>query len=479
MRIPALLTMIGLACTGSLEAQSKRKGKTAHEEMPPATAPATFAPVAENHALAGIWNDPEFTRRLIGSYGFHSELEPKLNAEEQLAYRDKIVPLLREDPKKAIGELQSLIKPGASAVFDFTLATIHFQNEEFPQAIELYEQALLKFPDYLRAQKNLAFALVRAGKNAEAIPHLARTITLGGQDGKIYGLLAFAYLNQEKYVSAQAAYQQAMLFEPENLEFKLGLVKCQISLHQYDAALAMLDELLQAHTEKPELWALQANVFVQTEQPLKAAVNLEILRKTDQASAQNLNLLGDIYLSRENTELALSAYQEAMEKESGQSAARALKAAEILVNRGAWDEARKLFATIREVAGSALETSEEMKLLKLQARVALAQGQAEESIKVVEGILARDPADGEALLLAGDFYARHSEPEKAEFRYEAAQKIDGFEAEALVKHAQLLVQAQKYDRAIELLRKAQKLRPRDNVQRYLEKLEQIALSARS
>jgi hypothetical protein len=42
----------------------------------------------------------------------------------------------------------------------------------------------------------------------------------------------------------------------------------------------------------------------------------------------------------------------------------------------------------------------------------------------------------------------------------------------------MLVQSQKYPQAIELLRKAQKVRPRDNVQRYLEKMEQIARAGR-
>jgi tetratricopeptide (TPR) repeat protein len=255
------------------------------------------------------------------------------------------------------------------------------------------------------------------------------------------------------------------------------LVKSQIGQAQYRPALALLDELLQSHTDKPELWALQANVYVQQEQPNKAAVNLEILRKSGKANAQNLNLLGDIYLSRDNKDLALAAYQEAMAKEPGQNTARALKAAEILVNRGAWNEAKQLFSTITEAAGGSLDATDELKLLKLRARSALAQGEGSEAIKVLEGILEKNPMDGEALLLAGDYYARNEQPERAEFRYEAAAKISGFEADAFVKHAQLLVQSQKYDRAIELLRNAQKVRPRDNVQRYLEKLEQVALTA--
>ena len=42
-----------------------------------ATAPVRFAPLPEGHDLASIWNDPDFTRRLLGSYGFESDVEPR------------------------------------------------------------------------------------------------------------------------------------------------------------------------------------------------------------------------------------------------------------------------------------------------------------------------------------------------------------------------------------------------------------------
>jgi len=93
--------------------------------------------------------------------------------------------------------------------------------------------------------------------------------------------------------------------------------------------------------------------------------------------------------------------------------------------------------------------------------------------------LGKNPTDGEALILVGEYYANKGEREKAEFKYERAAKIEGFEADAMVKHAQLLVQYQKYVQAVELLTKAQKIRPRDSVQRYLEAIERVAGRARS
>jgi len=439
---------------------------------------AAFAPLPEGHELASIWNDPDFARRLIGSYGFASDSEPRMTPEEQVIYREKVVPLLREDPKKALPTLQGLAKPGASAVFDFSLGNIYFQNGDLTNAIKHFEAALAKFPDYRRAQKNLAFALVRDGKYDDAIKPLTRTISLGGGDGKVFGLLGFAYMNRGRAASAEAAYGQALIFEPENVDIKLGLVKCAVATANYDHALALLDELIKQYPERDNLWTLQANLFIQKDQPAKAAISLEMLRRLGKATPQNLYLLGDLYLSQESRDLSLAAYLDALEKDGGQNPSKALRAAQILVSRGAWDEARKLFAKIHDRGGS-LAGADELKLLKLESKVAMSTGTGDEAIKVLEQIIERNPLDGEALLLAGDYYAKHDEREKAEFRYDTAGKLQGFEADAFVKHAQLLVQSQKYAQATELLRKAQKVKPRDNVQRYLEKVEQLARAGHS
>jgi Flp pilus assembly protein TadD len=465
------------AADGSAVAATQGKKKAVKSDAATeavATAPTTFAPVAEDHPLAGIWNDPEFTRRLLGSYGFAADVEPRLTPEEQLVYKDKIVPLLREDPVKAIPELEAQIKPEASALFDYTLGNIHFQNEDFTNAVKHFEHATAKFPDFRRAWKSLGFAFVRDGKFAEAIPPLARTISLGGADGKVFGLLGYAYLNAEKFISAEAAYRQAMLYEPDNLDFKLGLVKSLVEQANYDGAVAMLDELLKAHPDRDTFWTIQANVYLQKNQPTQAAVNFEVLRRMDKITPQQLATLGDIYMMQEARDLALTAYQESIEKDGWKSPTRALRAADILTSRGAWDEARVLFQKIRSVSAGNLEPADELKLLKLESKVAMAAGEGGDAIKVLERIIERDPLDGEALLLAGDYYAREGQPEKAEFRFDTAAKLPGFEADALVKQAQLLVKSAKYAQAVEVLKKAQKVKPRDNVQRYLEKVEQLA-----
>jgi len=458
--------LVWLVCiaTGAVAAPKAEK---------PATAPTTFAPMPETNELAAIWNNPEFTKQLLGSYGFASDVEPRLKPEEQAIYRDKIVPLLRDDPKKAAAELASLAKPDASAVFDFTLGNIAFQGEDLTNAVRHFETAIAKYPDYRRAHKNLGFAYVRDGKFAAAVKPLTRTIALGGGDGKVFGLLGFVYMNMGKNVSAEAAYRQALVFEPENMDFKLGLVKSSIATANYDYALALLDELIKEYPDRDNLWSLQANIHIQREQPAKAALSLEMLRRAGKANPQTLYLLGDLYMAQESRDLALGAYLDAIDKDNGANPAKSLRAAQILVGRGAWTEAGQMFAKIHQ-ASTGLTPADELKLLKLESKAAMANGAGDKAITTLEQIVEKDPLDGEALLLAGDYYSKNGQKEKAEFRYQTAAGIAGFEAEAFVKHAQLLVQSQKYVQATELLKKAQKVKPRDNVQRYLEKVEQLA-----
>jgi Flp pilus assembly protein TadD len=117
-------------------------------------------------------------------------------------------------------------------------------------------------------------------------------------------------------------------------------------------------------------------------------------------------------------------------------------------------------------------------MLKLEARMAVAAGDGGDAVQVLEEIVALDPLDGEALLLLGQHYAKADDPERAIFYYERAQSLDDFEADAAVRHAQLLVAQSRYDEAVPLLKRAQEIEPRDDVSRYLEQVERIARARR-
>ena len=144
--------------------------------------------------------------------------------------------------------------------------------------------------------------------------------------------------------------------------------------------------------------------------------------------------------------------------------------------RGAADQTKQLLAVVAKLRGDQLTADESKDVLKLRARLAVAAGAGEEEARVLAEIVALDPLDGEALILLGQHSQRAGDPEKAVFYYERAASLEKFEADAKVRHAQLLVGQGKYAQALPLLRRAQALKPRDNIQLYLEQIERAAPS---
>ena len=421
-----------------------------------------------------FWNNPEFVKRFMASYGFNTQIEPRFETpDEQMAFKE-LSEVIRENPAEAMSRLQKMITPTSSAVLPYTLGALYFQEGEAAKAIEQFELAITQFPDFRRAHRNMGFALAQEGRYGEAAKSLTKALTLGAVDASIYGLLGYSYLNEGKSLSAEAAYLNAILLDPDNQDWKLGLIKSYIARSNYTQAVALLDEVLAENPESANLWSLQANVYLQMEDNAQAAINFEMLRKLGKASLANLMLLGDIYMMDESLEMALPVYLDAIEKDGVNDIRRSLRASEILVSRGAWKEADVLFSKIKALHQKTMSDEEEAKLLRLESKVAIANGEGEKALAVLEQIIGKNPLDGEALLLAGEFYSQEGQKEKAVFRYEMAAKISGFEADAWLKHAQLLVRQQEYSEALELLEKAQKVKPRDNVQKYLDAVQRVA-----
>jgi tetratricopeptide (TPR) repeat protein len=254
----------------------------------------------------------------------------------------------------------------------------------------------------------------------------------------------------------------------------MGLAESLYKQERMAEVVALCDALIAADPDRPELWLLQANAYAQLGQPLRAAENLELVDRLGESTPDSLNLLGDIYTNEALFDLAVDAYLRAMEAAPDGEPARALRAAKDLTARNALDESRRLVERIEAMHGDRLETEERKDLLKLRARLASADGGGDEEARVLEEIVALDPLDGDALLLLGQHSSRAGDLEKAIFCFERAASLEAFEADAKVRHAQVLVGQGRYAEALPLLRRAQALKPRENIQQYLEQVERVA-----
>jgi tetratricopeptide (TPR) repeat protein len=421
-----------------------------------------------------IWRSPEFQKRFTESFLAQTEIEPTVTQPEREKML-KVLELISADKlDEAARMLQKETKEGSSAVYDFTLANIHFRKEQLEEAVAAYLRAVNKYDKFLRAWKNLGLIYVRTAQFDKAIPALTRVIELGGGDKYTYGMLGFAYSSQDNHLCAESAFRQAILLDPGTLDWKMGLARSLFKQQCYAEAAAFCDNLIASDPNRAELWLLQANAYLGLNQPMKAAVNYELADRMGKSTADSLNMLGDIYVNQELFGMAVASYLRALERDPTRSTERAIRAAKVLAARGALDETKQLVERIEGLQGSDRSKADQRDLLMLRVRVAVAEHSGEEEIKMLEQLVALDPLDGESLILLGLYCARSGDAEKAVFYYERAESLEKHEADAKIRHAQLLVGQGKYTEALPLLRRAQDLKPREDVQKYLEQVERVA-----
>lgn len=459
------------------DATATRQGPVAATAASNAAPPAPAPPAG----LFAFWKEPEFQQRFAESYLAESEYEPKVTAGERdflVEVAELLATATGDDvasvQDRAIVMLQKRLDPSSSASLHFMLASLLFQRERLPEAATVYDTAVGKHGTFRRAWKNLALVQVRLGNFPAATRALTRTVQLGGADALTYGLLGFALGQADDAVGAESAYRMAAMLDPTTLDYRLGLARAYFKQRRFADAASLTGAMLANHPDRADLWMLQANAFTGMNEFRKAAENLELVDRLGQATADSLHLLGDIYTNEELTDLATSAYLRAIAKDQKGDTARALRAAKALAARGALADCQKVADAIEKAFPGKLDEAARKDLLKLRARIAVATGAGEEEARVLEQIVALDPLDGEALILLGQYHVRRGEPDLAILQYERAAGITASEADAKVRHAQLLVGQARYAEALPLLRRAQQVKPRENIQQFLDQVERIA-----
>lgn len=420
-----------------------------------------------------LWDDPSFVKEFLGSYGVLAGAEPPISEEEKESLRN-LVDLIKASPNAAIQALEPQITDSSSAAFDFILANLYFQSGNLGKAEQYYGNAIVKFPDFRRAHKNLGLVQVQRGNFDKAIKTISKAMELGEVDGRSYGLLGYGYLTQEKYYPAEAAYRQAILMQPDVTDWKVGLARTLLETERYADAIALFDTLLLESPDNADYWMLQGNAYLGKGDSMAAAKNLEVVRRMGAADLSTLTLLGDIYMNNESPDLALEAYLQAIGEASDSDSQPLLRAASLFTRSGNYEQAKAIIPRIRDQIE--LGESEELDLLTLEAKIARAEGDDEAAVDLLTKIVERDSLNGDALIELANFYADQGDMPKAINRFEQAEKIEEFEREALIAHAQARVRDGQYKEALPLLRRALQLRSDNNLEDYAQRVERAARS---
>ena len=126
--------------------------------------------------------------------------------------------------------------------------------------------------------------------------------------------------------------------------------------------------------------------------------------------------------------------------------------------------------------GFSVEDEKQIKLL--QAEVLRATGKDPEASSILVELSKNFPLDGKIHFLLGQLAWKNDEFVEAEIRFQRAQKDPDQEVQALGEYARMLVSYQKYQKAVDLLEKAQAMSPQKRVEKYLTSVKNLLISSR-
>ena len=417
------------------------------------------------------WKDPAFLKSFNGSYRIEARIEPSVTTEERGLLVEIQTLMAAGNRTEALVKIRSSPLTEKSPALTFNLANLLFETGENEKAIAAYQSALKEYPSFRRAHRNLALALVRDNKLADALGHLTEAIRLGDSEGSTYGLLGYCRLARKEFASALQAYRIAQVTEPDVAEWKAGVAQCLQETGAKEEAVALLEEVIALRPLEASYAVLLANIHLDLDRPDSAAKALELPYRLGVLPPDPTLMLADLHLRADRPDAAKSATKNAFSKETKPGTDAILRLIATASAQGDWPFAKDLIAKA--------ETPKPSRTMNLAKARYLIDSEEDPTAgaKLLEKLVSEDPTDGTALLALAKHHADTGQPGSAELLLERATADTASAYEAHVELVRLLVAQSRYADALKSTDAALALNPTEQLINYRKALAETSSAA--
>lgn len=472
--IRRLAALAGLFGAVSVAAAAGIQDDAATASASPATEASTGATGVSQIELS-IWRTPWFRRRFAESFAAEGPVEPPVDGRDLETLTEAMDLMVQPDIDAALALLAKNRSARASAALDFMAGNLLYVQGRLDEAADALEIAVGKHPKFRRAWVRLGDLEARRGDAGAAVLALTKAHELGATDPVTLGLLGWSHQRLGNLISAESAYRRAIMLDPDSFDWREGLAEVLAAQHREGDAIALLGLLVSERPADASLWRRLGEARLAAGLADEAAQDLEVVRELGVVDAEVERMLGDIYLGRGLAALAVERHLAAIEADSATDPRAAFRAARELAQRGDLAPVATMLAAIESRHLDDLDDEARIEFARLGTMLAARRSAGAAEAAALEEIVDRNPLDGEALILLGQYHTRRPDGfERGEYWFERAEGLPAFEVDAKVRHAEALVAVGRYPEAINLLKQAQSLRPSDAVQAYLAQIETYA-----
>ena len=186
-----------------------------------------------------------------------------------------------------------------------------FEQESYPQAIELFQEVLQDDPESIDVLMLLQAAFSKIGNYEQSVVQGKNILKIDPNNQTAYHNLAYAYKRLERYEDAISSYESLLTLSPEDIEVNGHLGLLLAGQGRYEKAIKYLQETLRLKGEDP--FILQTlgicNMRLQQyERAIDAFDRIIRTEKTPELSAKARLSIGDIYYAMGEQSKAIELY---------------------------------------------------------------------------------------------------------------------------------------------------------------------------
>jgi tetratricopeptide (TPR) repeat protein len=362
--------------------------------------------------------------------------------------------------KKAIEQFEALVKSDSTDTDSYIiLGRLYKLNNQSDKAEAAFKKVLGSDPTSRDALLSLGQLYIDQGDYDDAISLLSQ-VPDDEADSSLLGMLAYAYGQNHNVDKAAETFDKALAQDPDNQELRRSYSEILMSNNRFEAARQQLTKILQADPQDGSTYLRlgqldrQTGKFDQARQELDrartllpdsmevpfqqalledavgnedkaAAIMQDLLKKTENANGQYsageannraifLERLGSIYRGEEKYDQAIDTFKQIL----------ALGKDQAPRGEGLIIETLRLANRVPEALKRAEEAvkqyPEDRPLKMLQASLLGEQGQVDQAVQELQGLIKGTPSDRETYLVIAQVYSQGKRYPEAEAAVEKA-----------------------------------------------------------
>jgi tetratricopeptide (TPR) repeat protein len=396
------------------------------------------------------------------------------------AYPNVLEQLEAGDPDKQLpqrvvagGFMPNALRSQLSSTLFYLIGHCYMALEQYLPAETAFKTALIPLPDYIRVHESLGLLYLQTGRFPEARVNLSRAAALGLNTSNLFG--ALGYLNQQShnYWGAVSGYQQAMMLDPDNYQWQQGLLFALSQTRQYDSALTLVEQLLQQNPDDPALWLYRSQLSLQAGEREAALTSLETAIRLGDTAVANLQIAATLHMESGSSARAVELLKTGVGK--GMDYGFVDQALGWLAHNGQWSYLEELLEEVKATANE-LSDTDRSKLLTREAGISRHDDEDAAANTALQQALELDPGNGEALMALADLQRENRNYNQAELFYQRASAYELYRENATISMAQLAIDQDNLERALQLLRDVVNRNPaRSDLDRNINSLENLVL----